>query len=148
MRRYFRRFSFLVEDYPIELFVFESLAIVLVMPSLRLLVLLVVGFAFTIAVSESVKLISKERRPKTALERKFYRNTFRLNRRSFPSAHSAGAMFFPFLFVGDYYVFVPLFVFAVVVMYSRLYIKSHYPRDVVVGAVIGAVIGYAVTALL
>lgn len=146
MKDYFRKFSFLVEYYPIELFTLEMLAIILIRPELKLLVFLVLGLGFTIGVSEGIKLFTMERRPKTALERKFYRNTFKLNRRSFPSTHSASVSFFAFLLWGTP-LFIPLFIFALIVMYSRLYIKSHYPRDIIVGALIGAVIGYAISAL-
>jgi len=37
--------------------------------------------------------------------------------------------------------FIPFLIFGIVVMYSRIYIKSHYLRDIIAGALIGVVIG-------
>lgn len=132
----------MVERYPLEMFTFEILIGLVIAPSFRLTAFLLAGACLTAVLSEGLKLFFREKRPEEALKRNFYRRTFRLNRRSFPSSHSAIAAFFPAFFYGSV-LFVPFLAFSVAVMYSRIYIKSHYPRDVAAGAVIGASAGLA-----
>ncbi|MCL4376223.1 phosphatase PAP2 family protein [Candidatus Parvarchaeota archaeon] len=139
---YFAKFSILVERYPIEIFTFELLIAIILNPSVRIAALLFFGVTVTAVFSEGLKLFFKEKRPEEALKRNFYKRTFRLNRRSFPSSHSAIAAFFFTAFYNTV-LFWPFLVFGVLVMYSRLYIKSHYKRDVIAGAVIGIVMGIA-----
>lgn len=139
---YFRDFSILVERYPLEIFTFEILIAIILNPSFRMTAIIFTGVAVTAVFSEGLKLFFKEKRPEEALNRNFYKRTFRLNRRSFPSSHSAIAAFFPTLFFSSI-LFLPFLVFAVIVMYSRIYIKSHYPRDIIAGTLIGIVIGIA-----
>lgn len=139
---YFAKFSILVERYPIEIFTFELLIAIILNPSVRIAALLFSGVTVTAVFSEGLKLFFKEKRPEEALKRNFYKRTFRLNRRSFPSSHSAIAAFFFTAFYNTV-LFWPFLVFGVLVMYSRLYIKSHYKRDVIAGAVIGIAMGIA-----
>lgn len=40
------------------------------------------------------------------------------------------------------YTFIPLFVWATAIAYSRVYLGVHYPGDVVVGAMVGIIIGF------
>ena len=139
---YFARFSIFIERYPIEIFTFEMLIAIILNPSLRVAALIFSGVIATAVFSEGLKLFFKEKRPEEALRRNFYKRTFRLNRRSFPSSHSAIAAFFFTAFYNTV-LFWPFLVFGVIVMYSRLYIKSHYKKDVVAGVVIGIFIGIA-----
>lgn len=141
---YFRKFSFLIERYPIEVFTFEILIGVLINHTLKITVLLFIGVSVTAVFSEGLKIFFKEKRPEEALKRKFYKRTFSLNRRSFPSSHSAVAVFFPTFFYGSV-LFIPFLLFAFLVIYSRIYIKSHYPRDVIAGAIIGIFIAVIFT---
>ena len=144
---YFRKFSFLVERYPIEIFTFEILIAIIVQPSLKTAVFLFGGVAITAVFSEGLKIFFKEKRPKEALERNFYKRTFKLNRRSFPSSHSAVAVFFPTVFFGTV-LFIPFLLFAFMIMYSRIYIKSHHPKDVIAGAAIGVFAGLVLMELM
>jgi len=137
---YFARFSIFVEKYPIEIFTFEMLIAIILNPSVKAAVLLFSGVISTAILSEGLKLFFKEKRPEEALKRNFYKRTFRLNRRSFPSSHSAIAAFFFTAFYNTV-VFWPFLAFGILVMYSRLYIKSHYKKDVIAGAGIGIFIG-------
>ena len=65
---------------------------------------------------------------------------------SFPSGHSAAA----FCAVGVLYgakireLFWPVFVLAILIGFSRLYLYVHFPTDVLVGAFCGFAIGYVV----
>jgi membrane-associated phospholipid phosphatase len=137
---YFRRFSILVERYPIEIFTFEMLIAIVLNPSIRIASLIFLGVIVTATFSEGIKIFFKEKRPSEALKRNFYKRTFRLNKRSFPSSHSAISAFFFTAFFSTL-LFWPFFIFGILVMYSRLYLKSHYPRDVIAGAIIGIVTG-------
>ena len=139
---YFARFSIFIERYPIEIFTFELLIGIILNPYARVAALLFSGVAATAVFSEGLKLFFKEKRPEEALKRDFYKKTFGLNRRSFPSSHSAIAAFFFTAFYNTI-LFWPFLVFGVTVMYSRLYIKSHYKKDVIAGALIGIVMGIA-----
>ena len=139
---YFARFSIFVERYPIEIFTFEILIAIVLNPSIRIAALIFSGVIATAVFSEGLKFFFKEKRPEEALKRNFYKRTFRLNRRSFPSSHSAISAFFFTAFYNTV-LFWPFLVFGILVMYSRLYIKSHYKKDVIAGAAIGVFMGIA-----
>ena len=62
-----------------------------------------------------------------------------LDQYSFPSGHTLHAVAFAVLLSWHYPVFaIPLWIFAVLVMASRVVLGLHYPSDVAVGALIGA----------
>ncbi len=143
----FTKFSILIEKYPIEVFTFEILIALLLNPSAKTAIFLFGGVIFTGLFAGGIKLFFREKRPEEALKREFYKKNLKLNRRSFPSDHSAVAMFFPTVFYGTI-LFVPFLIFAVIVMYSRIYIKSHYLRDVLAGALIGIFIGLISTGIM
>jgi len=67
---------------------------------------------------------------------------------SFPSGHAAGAFaaFSAWCFRERRH-YIPLLGFASLIGISRVYIGVHYPMDVLAGAVIGLIIGYAVAQL-
>ncbi len=142
-KHWFRDLSLLIERAPIEIFIFEVLIIIILIQSAVLLLEIIFGVFITGVLAESAKLVVREKRPKNAAERKVYSRTFRLNRRSFPSAHTAIAMFFPGLLFGTF-LFIPTLVFGVFIGYTRLYLKDHFLRDVVAGGAIGLIIGYLV----
>ncbi len=140
IKNLFKRLAIIIEKYPIELFILEIVSIMLFIHSIKLLLLLLSGSTLTGLLAEFMKFFFKESRPRPALERNFYKQTFRLNKRSFPSAHSAIAAFFPALLIGNI-MFLPTLLFAIIIDYSRVYIKSHYPIDVIGGSLIGVLIG-------
>lgn len=140
---WFGRLSLLIEKYYIETFALEALIIFFLSPSLGFLERLVIVVVLTAVVAEGLKMLIREKRPKPARERSYYKKTFRLDLRSFPSAHAALAMAFVGLLWGSS-AFFPVLVFGLVIAYSRVYIKSHYPHDVIAGGAIGFVIGYLV----
>lgn len=68
---------------------------------------------------------------------------------SFPSAHSAFSFALAsFVFLESKIVGVTLFVFAVLIGISRIFVGVHFPLDVVVGALLGIVITISTTKFL
>jgi membrane-associated phospholipid phosphatase len=65
---------------------------------------------------------------------------------SFPSGHTADAFAFAVAMVMVYrkwYILIPVFIWAVLVGYSRMYLGVHFPSDVLGGAFIGASCSYS-----
>ncbi len=147
IERILQRFSWLVEKYYVEIFVLEALLILLIYPSLRLAEKIMIAAIITTISSEGIKILIREKRPKSAPERRLHRGIFRINLGSFPSTHSAVAFMFSALLVGST-LFFPFFVFAAIIAYTRVYIKSHYIHDVIAGGLLGFVVGYAVLSLI
>jgi undecaprenyl-diphosphatase len=71
------------------------------------------------------------------------------DRFSFPSGHTAAAFAVAVAFAGaPFGLGVALFLFALGIAVSRVYLGAHYPLDVAVGALLGVVAGTAARALL
>ncbi len=147
MNSLFYKISVLIEQYYLELFALEILLIILAVPSIKILERIIIAVVVTTVLCEVIKIFVKESRPATALNKKFYKRSFKLNLRSFPSTHSAVAMVFAGLLINSF-IFIPIFIFGAIVAYSRVYIKDHYIHDVIAGGTIGFVIGYLVIALV
>lgn len=76
---------------------------------------------------------------------------YRGGRFGFPSAHASntfGLAFFCFRFFRRTCLTVSIFLWAVIVCYSRMYLGVHYLGDLVVGALIGCMCAWAVYTLL
>ncbi len=59
---------------------------------------------------------------------------------SFPSGHSALSFALALMVAVNYPLYaVPVFIFAILVSFSRVYFGTHYPLDVVVGSMIGLI---------
>ncbi len=137
----FKSIAIFIERSALEIFLFETLFIILIFPDALLLTEIIVGSAVTFIVTEAIKLLVGQKRPKNATGRRYYNKTFKIERRSFPSAHSSLAMFFAGLMIGNF-LFIPLFAFGVFIAYTRIYLKDHYLRDVIAGGLLGLVFGY------
>lgn len=67
---------------------------------------------------------------------------------SFPSGHTMSSFVAAMiLFRADKRLGIPAFILAFMIAFSRLYLYVHFPSDVIAGALIGAVIGFAVWAV-
>jgi membrane-associated phospholipid phosphatase len=100
-------------------------------------------------VNQPMKLAGERRRPdRTQLGVPESRWVTMPSTTSFPSGHSASAAAFA-ISVGDVEpgLRLPLRAAAAVVAFSRVYTGVHYPGDVVVGATVGALVGWATSAV-
>ena len=115
----------------------------------RSLAILVIMGTFTLwLLVELIKAIADRERPFLALE-----NTRVIGLRekgdSFPSGHTAQIFFLTTIFI--YYfqlelgVSITLYMVAVLVGFTRIYVGAHYPRDVFAGLVLGSVWGILAT---
>ncbi len=68
---------------------------------------------------------------------------------SFPSGHTTFSFTQAFIAAHHYPRFkVPLFTYAAVAGLSRIYLKKHYPSDVIAGALLGILTGYLTVELI
>ena len=64
---------------------------------------------------------------------------------SFPSGHSAvAAIMATIVTANNKKAGIPVIIFALIVMFSRLYLYVHFPTDVLAGAIIGLIIAFTV----
>jgi membrane-associated phospholipid phosphatase len=100
-------------------------------------------------VNQPMKLVGERRRPdRTRLGVPESRWVRMPSTTSFPSGHSASAAAFA-VSVGDLVpgLGLPLRIAAGVVAFSRVYTGVHYPGDVIAGATVGALVGWATSAV-
>ena len=100
---------------------------------------LILGFVITITVVILIRLFYFKNRPK----RMDYKNWIeKLEASSFPSLHSARAIFLTLIlirFFNNNYLTIILILTAILVIYSRIYLKKHDWIDVVGGIILGIV---------
>jgi membrane-associated phospholipid phosphatase len=113
----------------------------------QLLISLFFGLFFSLAVTVLIRLFYFKNRP----NKQIYKNIIeRMDASSFPSWHSARAVFLCLLFI-DFFrkdsLSVFFVVFAALVLYSRIYLRKHDWLDVMGGVVLG-VGTYLITLLL
>lgn len=98
------------------------------------------GVLLTLGITQLIKWIVQRPRPyliiggiQKAIEPGF----------SFPSMHAGIAFFIAVFLAKDYKKYSPLlFIFAILVCLSRVYLMVHYFTDVIAGAILGFIIGY------
>jgi undecaprenyl-diphosphatase len=120
-------------------FVFFALLLILVLAlkEFALFTKLLFGFIFTLAIVVLIRTFYFKNRPKKQNHHNFIE---RIDASSFPSLHAARMVFICITFI---YIFQStlvtafLILFALVVSYSRMYLKKHDWKDIVVGILLG-----------
>jgi len=106
----------------------------------KLFFVLLLGVLIIYAVTIIIRSLYFKNRPKKEKYKNFIE---KLNASSFPSVHSARAIFL-LLFFSVYIInsligFLFIFAIAMTLVYSRIYLKKHYPTDVFAGAILGLI---------
>ncbi|MGC8516563.1 MAG: phosphatase PAP2 family protein [Candidatus Acidifodinimicrobium sp.] len=135
--------SLLIEEYYVELFILESIVVWLLFPTFQYIFLVIAALSLSMTISLFFRALVKSQRPAEAMKRKYLTHS-KLGKRSFPSEHAAISFSFVGLFLSSY-ILIPLLLFALFVSYSRLYVKAHYLKDVVAGALIGFLSGLLIS---
>jgi membrane-associated phospholipid phosphatase len=112
-------FFFMNQDYSIKLFL---------------------SLAITLIITFTIRFFYFKQRP----NKKKYKNLFqRLYNSSFPSVHAARAIILAYFFSKIYsniFFIVGFWLIALLVCYSRIYMKDHYLIDVISGGLLGLII--------
>jgi undecaprenyl-diphosphatase len=103
---------------------------------------LCLGFVTTGILAQILKHLFGRARPKLMDESLFIGPTFQGAYDSFPSGHTAIAFCFAYI-LARYFPKgkIIFFIYAVIVAFERVEDKSHFPSDVLAGAILGMVIG-------
>jgi membrane-associated phospholipid phosphatase len=128
-----------------------SLAILLISKKNRkLAILILVAYAASGIFTQILKSVVLSARPKIYFQihqLNFYIDTFINSKqgfRSFPSGHTVSAFAIATV-VSNYfrkrYIYIIMFVYAVLIGYSRIYLAHHFLIDVVIGAFVGVLVG-------
>jgi undecaprenyl-diphosphatase len=128
-------------DFPVYLTMTGLLAAFGNAAAYRFLLAVVIGFALELPLYKTMKSVLKRRRPCILFPS--VRNAVPLpDYYSFPSGHTAGAFMVAHLahafFVSSSF---PVYTWAVLVGYSRVYNRVHFPADVLAGALLGHACG-------
>ncbi len=105
-------------------------------------VLLALSEATNILLNLGIKNIVKRPRPYQSLSNVQYKNVSIKDEYSFPSSHTSTSFSIATTFTLRYskypQIYVPMYLWGLVVGYGRMYFGMHYPSDVLGGAVLGS----------
>ncbi len=105
---------------------------------------LLIGFVLTYAIAFIIRIFYFKDRP---AKEKYNSMLSKIDSSSFPSVHSARAILYAVLisnYFNNYILYIFLVVLALIVSYSRVYLKKHYWIDVVAGWIIGLVLVFPI----
>ena len=124
-----------------------SLLLMLIFLGSPLFLPLLLGSILTAGIVIIIRILYFKNRPKKEL----YKNWMeRIDASSFPSLHTARIVFLALLFtffVHNYYLALLCAIIAVLVSYSRIYLKKHDWIDVIGGAMLGAIAYFIIITL-
>lgn len=114
-------------------------------------VLLALSEATDILLNLGIKNIVKRPRPYQTLSNVYYKNVSIKDEYSFPSSHTSTSFTIATTFALRYskypQIYVPMYLWGLVVGYGRMYFGMHYPTDVLGGAVLGSLSAIAIYSL-
>jgi membrane-associated phospholipid phosphatase len=114
-------------------------------------VLLALSEATNLLLNLGIKNIVKRPRPYQSLSHVYYKNVSIKDEYSFPSSHTSTSFSIAATFALRYskypQIYVPMYLWGLVVGYGRMYFGMHYPSDVLGGAVLGSLSAIAVYSL-
>jgi membrane-associated phospholipid phosphatase len=112
-------------------------------------IFLTLGFLLIKFITVPIRYFDYKDRP----EPEKYNNFFeKVTSASFPSLHSARVIFLMLFLISffNYKLFMTIFltIISLLVLYSRIYRKRHYPIDVLVGTIIGIIVYFILKILI
>ncbi len=121
------------------------LTLIVVLGEYLLLSQLTIGIIVTLIVVSGVKLAYFKQRPKKQIYHNFLE---RIDASSFPSLHAARSLVIALIVAnhfGNLQTTIFLIGLAVLVAYSRIYLKKHFWTDVIGGWVLGSIVFWLIT---
>lgn len=114
-------------------------------------VLLGTSEVLNLGLTYGIKFLVRRDRPYKTLSRVHHKDVSISDPYSFPSGHSSTTFAISTMFALRYpkqpQIYVPLYLWSVIVGYGRVYFGMHYPSDVLAGAVVGALSSVTVYSL-
>lgn len=111
--------------------------VILALQEFKLALILTSAFFFTLIVTVLIRILYFKNRPKKQSFRNFIE---KMEASSFPSWHSTRAIFLALIFgtvIGSRIAMLILIIIALLVAYSRIYLKKHDWMDILAGIVLG-----------
>lgn len=121
-----------------------TVILALITKNLDLILPLLAGLGLLYLSAIIIRIFYFKQRPE---KRKYKTYIGKIDASSFPSLHSARALFFTFVmndFFQNIYIFYFLIFLTIVVGYSRIYLNKHYLSDVFGGYIFGAIIYFII----
>lgn len=115
---------------------------------IRLFKILLLGFILSYLMSFVIRLFYYKDRPN---KEKYSNLLAKVDASSFPSVHSMRAIFLAIIFsqfFNNQYLSIFLILVALLVCYSRIYIKKHYLVDVIIGFILGIFLALVLNRLI
>ena len=148
--RWLDRFMWLVTQLGNMLTAFIAVFLLFILNYQRLAFVTTLGTLTLWVLVETIKALSIRERPFLTIDKSRVIG-WREKGHSFPSGHTSQIFFLTTLFIHHFQPGVvgtaALYVVAILVGFTRIYIGAHYPRDVIAGVVLGSVWGILATLL-
>ena len=119
-----------------------AIILFLLLNEIRIFKILLIGLFLTYIISFVIRFFYFKNRPN---KEKYTNFIMKIDASSFPSVHSMRAIFMAIIiskFFANPIMIIFLLLWALIVSYSRVYIKKHYWIDIIVGLIIGILLAF------
>ena len=119
-----------------------AIILFLLLNEIRIFKILLIGLFLTYIISFVIRICYFKNRPN---KEKYTNFIMKIDASSFPSVHSMRAIFMAIIiskFFANPIMIIFLLLWALIVSYSRVYIKKHYWIDIIVGLIIGILLAF------